>query len=187
MGEYSLLINKKQCRVKLPNSGENIAFRAEVNGKAVEVELSEGINYDKAFFIKVDEKPYRIELGRQEAGRSFIVKVNGVSHSALLENKNKAVPQALKPILLTIEKKTVRTQAMALEKGVIAASMPGKVVLLRAKAGDSVGAGDVLLVLESMKMENEIASPISGVVKEVKVSEGEAVSLGEIMIVVSET
>jgi len=50
-----------------------------------------------------------------------------------------------------------------------------------------VRVGDVLLVLESMKMENEIASPISGIVKEVRVSEGAAVNIGEIIIVVGET
>ncbi len=73
-----------------------------------------------------------------------------------------------------------------MDKGVIAASMPGKVVLLRVQAGQAVRVGDVLLVLESMKMENEIASPVSGTVKEVKVSEGSAVNIGEIMVVVSE-
>lgn len=185
LSEYNLLINKKPRKVKLPDLRKKTAFRIEVNGKAVEVELSENIDYDKPFFIKVDGKPYKVEIGRGEIGGLITVKVDGVPYPAQFENKNRIVPQALKPTLPIIEKKLVKTQVS--DKGVIAASMPGKVVLLRVKAEDHVRAGDVLLVLEAMKMENEIATPISGFVKEVKVSEGSAVNIGDIMVVVSET
>jgi len=185
LSEYNLLINKKPRKVKLPDFIEKKAFKAEVNGKSIEVELSEDTSYHKPFFIKVGDKPYKVELDRRETGGSITVKVDGVPYSAQLENTNRVISQALKPTLPPIEKKLVKTQL--LDKGIIAASMPGKVVLLRVKAGDSVREGDVLLVLESMKMENEIASPISGIVKEVKVSEGSAVNIGEIMVEVSET
>lgn len=65
--------------------------------------------------------------------------------------------------------------------------MPGKVALLRVKTGDSVNMGDVLLVLESMKMETEVVSPMAGTVKEVRISEGSAVNLGEVMVLIDET
>jgi len=185
LNEYNLLINKKPRKVKLPDLGKKTAFRIEVDGKAVKVELSENISYDKPFFIKVDGKPYRGEIGRGEIGGLITVKVDGVPYLVQFENKNMIVPQALKPTLPIIEKKLFKTQVS--DKGVIAASMPGKVVLLRVKAEDQVRAGDVLLVLEAMKMENEITTPISGIVKEVKVSEGSAVNIGDIMVVVSET
>jgi len=185
LGEYSLLINKKPHKVKLPDLEKKTTFGVEVNGKSIEVETAEDISYDKPFFIKIGGKPYRVELDRGEIGGSITVKVDGVPYSAQLENKNRAILQALRPTLPTIERKLVKTPV--LDRGVIAASMPGKVVLLRVKAGDSVRVGDVLLVLESMKMENEIASPVSGTVKEVKVSEGTAVNIGETMLIISET
>jgi len=185
LSEYNLLINKKPRKIKLPDLGEKTAFEVEVDGKPTEVELSDNIGYDKPFFIKVSGKPYQVELDRQVTGESISVKVDGIPYSAQLENKNRVALQALKPILPTIEKKPVKTQVLG--KGVIAASMPGKVVLLRAHVGDSVRVGDVLLVLESMKMENEISSPMSGIVREVRVSEGAAVNIGEIMVVVDET
>jgi biotin carboxyl carrier protein len=67
----------------------------------------------------------------------------------------------------------------------IAAPMPGKVVRLLAKAGDTVEAGQGLLVVEAMKMQNEIKSPKAGKVERVLVSEGQNVNAGEALAVVS--
>ena len=67
----------------------------------------------------------------------------------------------------------------------IVAPMPGKVVRLLVKAGDSVEAGNGLLVVEAMKMQNEIRSPKSGTVERVLVAEGQAVNAGEALCVVA--
>jgi biotin carboxyl carrier protein len=53
--------------------------------------------------------------------------------------------------------------------------MPGLVVKLSVSVGESVKKGQGLLILEAMKMQNEIKSPMDGVVKEIKVSEKQAV------------
>jgi biotin carboxyl carrier protein len=63
----------------------------------------------------------------------------------------------------------------------IVAPMPGKVVRLLVKAGDTVEAGQGLLVVEAMKMQNEIRSPKSGVVERFLAQEGKAVNAGEIL------
>ncbi len=62
---------------------------------------------------------------------------------------------------------------------VVKAPLSGKIVSLKCKVGDRVKSGDVLLVFEAMKMENDIFSPINGVVREVFVSEGDTVSKGD--------
>ena len=67
----------------------------------------------------------------------------------------------------------------------IAAPMPGKVVRLLVKAGDAVEAGQGLLVVEAMKMQNEIRSPKGGTVERVLVAEGQAVNAGEALCVVA--
>jgi acetyl/propionyl-CoA carboxylase alpha subunit len=64
----------------------------------------------------------------------------------------------------------------------INAEMPGKVVRLLVKAGDQVRFDQGLLVLEAMKMQNEIRAPKSGVVKEVGVQDGRAVNTGDFLI-----
>lgn len=67
----------------------------------------------------------------------------------------------------------------------IVAPMPGKVVRLLVNAGDAVEAGQGLLVVEAMKMQNEIRSPKSGTVERILVAEGRAVNAGEVLCVVT--
>jgi 3-methylcrotonyl-CoA carboxylase alpha subunit len=71
-------------------------------------------------------------------------------------------------------------------KGGFMAPMPGKVVKVNVKDGQAVKQGEVLIVLEAMKMEQTTTSPVDGVVKQVLVSEGEQVTSGQILIVMEE-
>jgi biotin carboxyl carrier protein len=66
----------------------------------------------------------------------------------------------------------------------IVAPMPGKVVRLLVKEGDRVEAGQGLLVVEAMKMQNEIRSPKGGTVERVLAKEGQAVNAGDVLCVV---
>ena len=66
----------------------------------------------------------------------------------------------------------------------IAAPMPGKVIRVLVKQGDTVDAGQGLLVVEAMKMQNEIRSPKSGKVEKLFVTEGQAVNAGEVLLCV---
>ena len=62
--------------------------------------------------------------------------------------------------------------------------MPGTINDVRVKTGDSVKKGQVLLILEAMKMENEIISNSDGTVKSVNVSKGASVSAGDVLITI---
>ena len=64
----------------------------------------------------------------------------------------------------------------------ICAPMPGTILSVAVSAGNSVKKGDVLCVLEAMKMENEIYAPRDGVVASVTVSKGEAVDSGKVLV-----
>jgi biotin carboxyl carrier protein len=66
----------------------------------------------------------------------------------------------------------------------VCAPMPGKIVRVLVAAGDSVEAGEGLVVVEAMKMQNEMKSPKTGRVVEVRTKPGAAVSPGEILMVV---
>ncbi len=66
----------------------------------------------------------------------------------------------------------------------VRASMPGKVVAVLVEVGAAVEAGSGLLVIEAMKMENEIASPRAGTVRELRVQAGQAVEAGELLAIV---
>lgn len=66
--------------------------------------------------------------------------------------------------------------------GALITQMPGKVVKLLKKEGDSVSKGETVLILEAMKMENEIKSGADGVVKSINVKEGQALEAGFLMV-----
>ena len=67
---------------------------------------------------------------------------------------------------------------------VVQAPMPGRVVRVLVERGSSVKAGDPLLVLEAMKMENQLRSPVDGVVAELEVVAGQVVATGDKLVVV---
>ncbi|MGH2631851.1 MAG: biotin/lipoyl-containing protein [Tepidiformaceae bacterium] len=75
------------------------------------------------------------------------------------------------------------TAGSATVAGAVAAQIAGRVITVKVKVGDSVSRGDVLLLLEAMKMENEVKAPADGTVNQVLVSDGQRVSEGEGLIV----
>jgi biotin carboxyl carrier protein len=66
--------------------------------------------------------------------------------------------------------------------GELLTQMPGKVVKINVKVGDQVNKGDCVLILEAMKMENEIKTSVDGIVKAVHVHEGDALDSGVLMM-----
>ena len=62
--------------------------------------------------------------------------------------------------------------------------MPGKVTLIEVMVGQAVAAGDGLIVLEAMKMENEFKAQVAGTVKEIRVAVGQAVNPGDVLLVI---
>ncbi len=71
--------------------------------------------------------------------------------------------------------------------GAVQAPMPGKVLDVFVEAGDTVNAGDALLTLEAMKMENRIEAPSAGTVEEVRVQAGSEVGKGDVLVVLAST
>jgi glutaconyl-CoA decarboxylase len=64
----------------------------------------------------------------------------------------------------------------------IPAPMPGKILAVKVVAGDAVARGDVLMILEAMKMENDILAPMDGAVKSVHVQPGDTVNTGDVLL-----
>ncbi len=116
--------------------------------------------------------------------KQYTITVNGVAYDVTVEEKNGGVVSAPK----VVEKSAPAASApvasapaaSAAKEGNVAVSapMPGKILAVKAKEGDSVKAGDVLLVLEAMKMENDIVAPQDGVVASINVKVGDSVESG---------
>ena len=67
---------------------------------------------------------------------------------------------------------------------VVSAPMPGSIIKVNVSAGQAVKAGDVLVVLEAMKMENDITAPKDGTITQVVTSKGASVSSGDPLVVI---
>lgn len=116
----------------------------------------------------------------------YIIKVNGNRYEVEVEEVGGASANVAAPVARTAAKpatsaaKPVQTKSNS--PGDVAAPMPGTVLKVKVAAGDTVKKGQVLLILEAMKMENEIVSPADGKVIVLNVEAGKAVTAGEVMV-----
>ena len=107
----------------------------------------------------------------------YNISVNGVAYSVSVEETAAgAAPVAAAPV--------AAPAAPAGAAGAVAvkAPMPGNILDVKVKAGDSVKAGDVLAILEAMKMENEIVAPQDGTVASINVNKGDTVNSGDVLV-----
>jgi len=183
MPEYEVFIDDKPKKIEVTKTGQS-SFSIRVDGKARSVELvTSAPNLEKPFTLKVDNKNYHVELPRIDRGKEFSVRVEEAAFKAEVKvPARKATLTAFEPAVATPTKRAAANR-QAVEGG-ITAPMTGKIVSVKVKKGDDVKAGQVLCVIEAMKMENEIIAPKAGAVKEVYVSDGSSVSEGEPLLMV---
>jgi len=131
------------------------------------VEVSNGY-----FHILINRKSYRAEVVRADpATKSFALKINGKVYSVTLKDK----------FDLLLEKMGMNNGSSG-KANHIKAPMPGLIIDLRVKEGDTVMPGDALLILEAMKMENMIKASAQSIVKLVKVKKGDSVEKNQVLI-----
>ncbi|MGB9735411.1 MAG: sodium-extruding oxaloacetate decarboxylase subunit alpha [bacterium] len=136
------------------------------------------------FNVKVHGEMYHIKIAgsgqRTENPRMFFVYVDGRLEEVMVEPLVEVVASQEGELIPKAAIKTERPKAT--EIGDVTTTIPGKVSSIKVKKGDKVVAGEPVMVIEAMKMENEIHTPIDGIVYEIYVSEGDAVNPGEALI-----
>lgn len=105
--------------------------------------------------------------------------------SIAVAEKPPTLPQAVSVRPKTTAQAEKPSPSLVSGARVVNCPMPGTIVSIKVTAGDAVKAGDVLLILESMKIQNEIRAPKDGRVKEIHVAEGENVRRGERLLTMS--
>ena len=138
------------------------------------------------FNIKIHGETYHVKVGgmghKGEGGRPYFIYVDNQLEEALVESLVEVVPSIVGQIDSKVGGHSRRPKAAS--EGDVTTAMPGTVVSVKVRIGDKVKAGDTVLIVEAMKMENEIHTPIDGEVKEIYVSEGDSVNPDEVLIVV---
>jgi biotin carboxyl carrier protein len=123
--------------------------------------------------------------------KNYRVIVNGTTYEVALEEIDASQVAAAAPVQTAAP--AVSTSAPAPTQTVsapaggesVTAPMPGTILNVNVTAGKAVKAGDILFILEAMKMENEIVAPCDGVVGQVNVSNGQSVDTGALLCTIA--
>lgn len=121
-------------------------------------------------------KKYEVEVN----GETFIVSLKEISNEEA-KQKLAAAPAPNAPVE---EKKPTQDPAPTGDGEVVPAPMAGIVLSVNKNVGDAVEKGDILVILEAMKMENEILAPCDGVVKAIHVSSNESVESNQPLLTI---
>ena len=120
----------------------------------------------------------------------YNITVNGVAYSVSVEETAAgaapvaalAAPAAPKAPAAPAAAPKAAAPAGAAGAVTVKAPMPGNILDVKVKAGASIKAGDVLVILEAMKMENEIVAPQDGTVASINVNKGDTVNSGDVLV-----
>ena len=155
-------INDQKHEITLKREAENIF--AEIDGRSYELEASEP--EPNVFLLKHNNRIYQI----------YVAPNNTVS----LGNQQFEIN--------LIDPKRLRTSSEASGQtdgtSEIKTAMPGKVVRVLVEQGAEIQKGEGVIIVEAMKMQNEMKSPKDGIVKEIRFSEGATVNAGEVLAVI---
>jgi glutaconyl-CoA/methylmalonyl-CoA decarboxylase subunit gamma len=141
-------------------------IRARVDGCELVLRLSA----DGGLALSDAGRVFRVEA--LVSGKEMRICVDGAEASARVEDEDRA------RLLLG------RAPTRADGARDVRAPMPGRIVRIAVRAGDAVAAGQALIVVEAMKMENELRAAGPGTVREVAVKEGQAVDAGQRLVVI---
>ena len=137
----------------------------------------------KNFKFKVNGNEYNADVKSVNDNR-LTIEINGVDYEVDIEKKEKKTPilAVSKVVSSTIETNLKTSKPGDAQPNSIKAPIPGTVLKINCKVGDTVNLGDTILILEAMKMQNEISATASGKVASIAVKEGSNVMEGDILI-----
>ncbi len=125
------------------------------------------------YVVTINDKKYEVEV---EKGQASVLSTTTVVATAPV------VQQVAAPVAVAVQAPVAPVAApSALQGEAIKAPMPGVILDVRTAPGTPVKKGDIIMILEAMKMENEIFAPRDGVIVQVVAAKGASVSTGDIL------
>ncbi len=161
--KYVLHIAGEPHTATLARDGDRVAIQID-DGELREID-AELLHNDRALSLRIDGRMHLVDLTGRQATGAVAASVDGRAVELTVMDELRAM--------------ALESQGETGGSGAVVAEIPGLVVGINVAEGQAVSKGDTLLVLEAMKMQNEIAAPIDGVVTEVQVSQGQSVNAGD--------
>jgi len=141
---------------------DGTTYKVAVDGNSILVNGQPFIVGFEGERVLVDGTPYDVTLAGDQAT------VGGIAYSLAVEG-------------LEEERTTRKAAAAVAGEGAVTAIMPGKIIRVLVAKGDEVVEGDVVCLLEAMKMENELRAPRAGMVKALHIQPGQDVEMGAVL------
>lgn len=114
--------------------------------------------------------------------KNYKITVNGTEYDVAVEEVTDGAVASAPVKAAPAKKAPAKKAASGTQGGIkVTAPMPGKILSVKASVGQSVKKGDVIMLLEAMKMENEIVAPEDGTVASIDTSEGASVEAGSVL------
>ncbi len=136
------------------------------------------------YIVTINNKEYEVEV---EKGKAAVVDMRTVTavaaHAAVQTPAAAPAAPAASPAPAPAAA-PAPVQAAAVSGEAIKAPMPGTILDIKVAAGSKVSKGQVILILEAMKMENEIVAPADGTVAQILTAKGSSVNTGDILAVI---
>ena len=140
----------------------------------------------KKYKFTINDNDYDVEI-KSVADHTVHVEVNGNSYNVVMnqEIKQPKTPKLVRSVAVpsTDDSADIKTSS---KTGSIKSPLPGTILEIYVKPGDKVSIGQKIILLEAMKMENNIESDKAGTVTEVKTSKGSAVMEGDVLVIIGE-
>jgi len=138
------------------------------------------------FNVTMHGETYHIKVTgagqKYDEQRPFYLSVDGVPEEVLIESLEEIEATSTQSGNGSKQTGNKSGRTRATKPGHVTSSMPGTIVEIMVKVGDAIKDGDPVLVVEAMKMENEVPAPVSGTVKAINVSKGDSVNPDEALV-----
>jgi len=162
-----------------------MAYVVNVDGREFKVDVTKG---DTGFFVSLDGKKTDVEVAHEEGSR-FTLIMNNKPYSIVVESESQLLVNGEAYTVDVIDEQVQRlikaSPNMAQKKElVMKAVMPGLVIDVNVREGDTVKAGDGLMVIEAMKMQNDMKAGREGCVRKIHVKPGQTVNTGDVLITI---
>ena len=161
--KYYVRVNGEEFEVDIDQAGQ-----VTLNGVPVDVDMVR-VPGQNIYSLIVDHLSY--ELAVEETRRGYTIHLGGVQYTTEVEDERQRRLMAGRG-----------QPAPPSGEASVVAPIPGLIVRVEVQEGEEVRAGQPLIILEAMKMENEIRSPRAGTVKAIHVVPGESVEQGKVLI-----